>query len=245
MATGGHADLDASTGKLLSNELTAHGSSHSSIGADAIPDAVAGGASGLMSGSSLTKLNGVESGAQVVTEAHVRTALAAATADVSINSHKLTNASTPTASTDVATKGYADGLIVTPASGVSTATTSAPTTTSATYVTIPEMTVTLTSHGGSLMCRFLGAFNVQSNDDFTLAIFLDGVEVTASDQRVSFFGGSILGLTPAQINSGPGSCVALVSASAASHTITARWKVAAGTARAILTQRQLIVHEIL
>lgn len=64
---------------------------------------------GTMSTSDFTKLAGVESGAQAVTFAHVNTALAAANADVSINTHKLTNVVAGVASTDAANVGQITG----------------------------------------------------------------------------------------------------------------------------------------
>lgn len=60
-------------------------------------------AAGFMSAADKTKLAGIASGADVTT-----TALAGATASVSVNGQKLTNVGTPSATADAATKGYVD-----------------------------------------------------------------------------------------------------------------------------------------
>jgi len=54
------------------------------------------------------KLDGIEAGAQVTSFARVASALAAATADVAINAHKLTGVANPTSAQDAATKAYVD-----------------------------------------------------------------------------------------------------------------------------------------
>lgn len=127
-----------------------------------------------------------------------------------------------------------------------TSSTSAPTTTSATYVVIPEMTVTLIGSGRSVLVNFVGSFNIQNNDDFTIGIHLDSSLLAETEQRISFFGGTLLGLTPANITAGSISANAIVSGSSAlgSHTYDIRWKRAAGTARAITTQRQFMALEL-
>lgn len=136
--------------------------------------------------------------------------------------------------------------IIIPVSSNVTGSTSAPTTTSATYVVIPEMTLTLTPQGGSIIIQFVGTFNVQNNDDFTLGIHQDGTLVTGSEQRIAFFGGSLLGLTPASMTACPISCLArIASPSIASHTYDVRWKVANGTARALTTMRQILTMELI
>ncbi len=144
------------------------------------------------------------------------------------------------------TKGSATPVWISSIKQSAVGTTSAPTTTSASYVVIPQMTVTITTSGGNVLILFNGAFNVQSNDDFTIGIHEDSVLVAGTEQRSAFFGGSLLGLTPAAITSGNVSAIGMVIApSAGSHTYDVRWKVAAGTARAITTQRQIIVTELL
>lgn len=144
------------------------------------------------------------------------------------------------------TKGAAAPTWISSAKQSAVGTTSAPTTTSASYVVIPQMTVTITTSGGNVLILFNGAFNIQSNDDFTVGIHEDAVLVSGTEQRSAFFGGSLLGLTPGAITSGIASTIGMtVAPSAGSHTYDVRWKVAAGTARAITTQRQIIVTELL
>lgn len=58
-----------------------------------------------------SKLSAVEASADVTDDANVRSALAAATADIAFNSKKLTSLGAPTASTDAATKSYVDAAI--------------------------------------------------------------------------------------------------------------------------------------
>jgi hypothetical protein len=58
-----------------------------------------------MSSSDFNKLSGIESGAQVTSFARVNTALSGANADISVNSQKITNLASPSASTDADTKG--------------------------------------------------------------------------------------------------------------------------------------------
>jgi len=63
---------------------------------------------GFLSAADKTKLDAIEAGAQVTSAARVLTALAGAAGDVAVNSRKITGLGTPTASTDAATKAYAD-----------------------------------------------------------------------------------------------------------------------------------------
>lgn len=149
------------------------------------------------------------------------------------------------------TDGYSGEVTVTnfpaiqPVSGNVTGSTSAPTTTSASYVVIPEMTLTITTQGGSIVVGFNGSFNVRDGDDFTIGIHQDG-SLVGKEQRLAFFGGTLLGLTPASMTSYPAIISARIATpSAASHTYDVRWKVAAGTARAITTLRQMTVTEII
>lgn len=132
------------------------------------------------------------------------------------------------------------------ASGTVPGTTSAPTQTSGTYAVIPEMTLTVTTHGGNVLVAFDGSFDLQSGDDWLVSIFVDGAQNSASEREAKFFGGSLLGLTPAEVQAVPIGCSALVTGLAAgSHTFDARWRRLAGTARALSTQRQLSVVEVL
>lgn len=121
-----------------------------------------------------------------------------------------------------------------------------PTTTSAVFVVIPEMTVTMITRGKDVWVSFNSTVEVLSDDDWDLAIFLDGVEVASTRRNVDFFGGFILGLAPARIDGFPATLQALITGvTAASHTFDVRWKVNAGSARATAIERNLIAFEII
>jgi hypothetical protein len=108
------------------------------------------------------------------------------------------------------------------------------------------MTITLITAHPDVFVSFNSTFEVQSNDDWDAAVFVDGVEVVGTRRNFDFFGGSLLGLTPARIDGFPGALHALVQGlAAASHTFTVQWKVNAGTARATDVERSLIVFELL
>jgi len=87
-----------------------HATEHVTGGGDVIPNAVAAGASGLMTGADKTKLDGIEALADVTDDANVRAALAAASADIAVNSRKITSLADPSSAQDAATKNYADGV---------------------------------------------------------------------------------------------------------------------------------------
>jgi hypothetical protein len=124
-------------------------------------------------------------------------------------------------------------------------TTSSPTSTNAAFVVIPEMTTTVTTIGGDLLCIFDSGFNLLSpNDSFNFALFLDGVEVTGTRRQVTLSVSVTLGLINTD-NQQPSGCHAFITGvSAGAHTLTARWAVLAGTARANLTQRKLTLVEL-
>lgn len=130
--------------------------------------------------------------------------------------------------------------------GAAVGSTSSPTTTSGTFATLSEMTVTLTTTGGPVMVSFNGTFSLQSGDDFDISIFVDGSEQAASRRRQQMTGASgLLGLLPGSMGGAPGTTEAWVTGlSAGSHTFTLRWRANAGTGRAYLTQRQLICREM-
>jgi hypothetical protein len=108
------------------------------------------------------------------------------------------------------------------------------------------MTLTVTTHGGNVLVLFDGSFDLQSGDDWLVSIFVDGAQNSASEREAKFFGGSLLGLTPSEVQAIPIVCSALVTGLAAgSHTFDARWRSLAGAARALDTQRQLAVVEVL
>lgn len=116
------------------------------------------------------------------------------------------------------------------------ATTSSPTTTSATFAVIPEMTSTITTKGNKITTIFTGtiANNTAATSGF-IAVFADGVQISPS---ISFMS-AIIGAESVI------SIVWLDSPSAASHTYDVRWK-SNGTARltAIGTSRTLQVVEL-
>ena len=65
---------------------------------------------GFMIASDKTKLDGIETGAQVVTFARVQTALNAATGSIGVNNQKITGLADPTNAQDAATKNYVDSI---------------------------------------------------------------------------------------------------------------------------------------
>lgn len=135
---------------------------------------------------------------------------------------------------------------VTLAKGVSLGSTADPTSTGAAFAVIPQMTLTLSTTRATVFASFVGTVQVLSADTWVLAIFLDAAEVTGTRQTVNFFGGSLIGLLPARLDSIPVSTQALITGLAGgTHTIDIRWAVTAGTARAVGTQRSLICVEIL
>lgn len=124
-------------------------------------------------------------------------------------------------------------------------TTSSPTTTSASFVLIPEMTLSLTTSGGDLRVDFDATFQIlQLNDDMNYALFVDGAVVPGSTRE--FTAGLSITLGILSINSkGPCSVHALVQGLAAgAHVVEARWQAASGTARANLTQRRITAVEV-
>lgn len=124
-------------------------------------------------------------------------------------------------------------------------TTSSPTTTSATFVTIPEMTLTLTTSGGDLRIDFDCSFAIaQVNDDMNYALYLDAAQVSGSVRE--FSSGLSITLGILSINSkGPCSVHALIQGLAAgAHTVEARWVAIGGTARANLVQRRITAMEM-
>lgn len=106
----------------LSNARTPlpHNTTHITGGSDIIPNAVAGGNSGLMTGADKQNLN------DVVAKKHTQgtdTTLGTMTADINMNSHKITNLADPDSNQDAATKKYVDDSVSGKANKVSSPTT--------------------------------------------------------------------------------------------------------------------------
>ena len=134
-------------------------------------------------------------------------------------------------------------IVIVPVKGQTNGSTSDPTYTSAPFVVVPEMTVTIATQGGDVNVLFSGTFNLLNNDSFDVAIFSDGVEVTGTRRRLDY-GSSQGALDPVANVTLEASIHALITGlSAASHTFDARWSVAGGTARARLTERKIIAME--
>lgn len=144
------------------------------------------------------------------------------------------------------TQGAAAPRWITPAGEESNGTTVDPTSTSASFQVIPEMTITFTSIQLDAHAIFSCTFRMISGDNFDIAIFVDGVEYPGTRRHMQFTGASgVLGLSPGSIDGTSGITHALISGlSAASHTIDVRWSRSAGTARCVGTQRKLIVKEV-
>ena len=100
-----NANYDTIDTALYGKASTTHGSTHITGGSDVIPDAVAGGNSGLMSGADKQKLD------DVISKAHIQgtdTTLGTMSGDIDMNFHKITNVTDPTSAQDAATKNYVD-----------------------------------------------------------------------------------------------------------------------------------------
>ena len=121
-------DIDAA---LNGKASTSHASTHITGGSDVIPNAVAGGNSGLMTGADKQNLNDVVAKkhehtnkalldtytqtennlADAVVKKHTQgtdTTLGNMSADINMNFHKITNVTDPTSAQDAATKNYVD-----------------------------------------------------------------------------------------------------------------------------------------
>lgn len=84
---------------------------HGVRGGDTLHALATTGIAGFQSASDKTKLDGIESGAQVVTFGRVQTALASAASSVGFNAQRITGVADPTAAQDVATKNYVDASV--------------------------------------------------------------------------------------------------------------------------------------
>lgn len=129
---------------------------------------------------------------------------------------------------------------------ITNGTTTSPSTTSGSYATIPEMTVTFTAQSLSVLVVFMADANLQNGDSWDFAVFLDGSIRSATVRHLEFHGASgLLGLSPGSIDGITASIGDLITGLApGSHTIEIKWKVSAGTARMFDVQRSLIVREL-
>jgi hypothetical protein len=114
--------------------------------------------------------------------------------------------------------------------------TSGPTTASAAYVVIPEMTLPLNTNGKTVLIQFSSSFNLQAADAFDFAIHVDGSIHAPSTRHME---------SATAVASLVGSTQALITGLAAgAHTFDVRWKQTAGSARAVGVLRSLIVTEL-
>lgn len=113
--------------------------------------------------------------------------------------------------------------------------TSSPTTTSGALVTLPDMSVTLTTTGGDLTATVVCSMSSNTASAILyLALALDGVATSVqpllSEPSASF------GVVTTAIAHWAG-------VAAGSHTITGQWATSSGTATALSSARALIVEE--
>lgn len=108
---------------------------------------------------------------------------------------------------------------------------------------MPEMTVTIVTSKANAEIGFSMTAQLLSGDNWDLSVFVDGVELARRNN--TFFGGSLLGLVPSQLNGIVLAVVVLATGlTPGSHTFTMQWRANAGTARAVGTQRSILVHEV-
>lgn len=121
--------------------------------------------------------------------------------------------------------------------------TSNPTTTSATYVVVPQMTITATTNGGNVLVMFNGLFDLNDGDNFDLSPFLDGVEYGSTHRSEMLFNVTGLGIGGNATYSGSVT-TRVTGLAAGSHTFDIRWRAIAGTARGNLITRELVILEV-
>jgi hypothetical protein len=145
----------------------------------------------------------------------------------------------------ISTAKLADGAVTTAkmvdraasAPGGTTASTSSPTTTSTTYVGIPEMSRVLSlPNPATLYMAFQGVFLISAiGTDFSVSIFIDGV---ANNSSVATWR-----CTAANFYM-PIHTFCLQALSPGAHTIDARWSVSTGTATAFFIYHHILTWEI-
>lgn len=142
------------------------------------------------------------------------------------------------------------GMMTTPipamTKGLAVGTTPDPTTTSATFVLMPEMTLTRTTVGGDLVVDFGMSARVTGTlvlaDTIEVTIFLDGIEVPSSRRAIGYNIAVTLDVTlDLTIQT------LLSTVAAGSHTVEVRWRRpgATGAARCEGTRRSLRVLELM
>lgn len=177
------SDSSNSGGIASTASRSDHVHAHGNRGGGSLHAAVVdGGDSGFMTGAQATKLAGIEAGAQVTSEAHVRTALAALTADPSFNNSKLTGVAAGNAATHAMTCGQPGIVWVW---GVS----SAPGTTSMRWVNSGNhaaaassvLAVSQVPTYGRTLTGMIISLGLTLDDAITVTVQVNGVDVAIAD----------------------------------------------------------------
>jgi len=123
--------------------------------------------------------------------------------------------------------------------------TSAPTSTSTSFVVIPEMTLTINVQGQMQLVWFTGDFSMVSADAWDFAIFVDSTEQTSSQRHMELQGtAGALGTNTSTPGNASATHALVTGLSYGSHVFSVQWIRTAGTARAVGTQRSLIVEDV-
>ena len=120
--------------------------------------------------------------------------------------------------------------------GLAVGSSSGPTTTSTSYADLTDMSVTLTTTGGDLLCFFAGSVSESGLANAIIVAF--SLDAAAEVGEIAWNAPGANYIEP---------IVGLwrfTGVSAASHTVKVRWKVDAGTATAQTTRRYLLVVEL-
>lgn len=128
---------------------------------------------------------------------------------------------------------------------ISVGTTSDPTTTNSNFTTVPEMSVSFDTNGLDVLINFNCGFHLEDNDQFELAIFFDGTEITRTRRLMEFNASAgFLGLTPGSCGIIGSMNTIITGVLSGSHTASARWRAVNGAARANGTERYITIMEI-
>jgi hypothetical protein len=123
-----------------------------------------------------------------------------------------------------------------PQSGHAVGSSSGPTTVSASYADLTDMSVTLTTRGGVLLAWFSGQFSHSAaGSSVTAALSLDA----AAEVAPVAFSEPTIGFAAALTT-----CFRFTGVSAGSHTVKVRWLTSGATATASGTSRVLTVQEV-